>query len=378
MENIILRRVQRPPEPTSAGYVPRNRGKLLVLCGGQGVEGGKEIYPLPFNPLTNSTSIFISGLNDSTMSYYPFGLNAYSGPGLVYSARTQRIFPQHGTAHIDDLDICFHDRLHALAVLSIVLAYGPKCTLEEMYPHLRQRRVETHFGKTLHNSPYWDSNLNLPFVGILVYCKSSALDLESPKRVQATPVDTGSKCHNHLVWFSGDSEFGVRLQIGCENLHQPSCFFNPPFPHIDLFFNPSWSLYTSNEDISRHAALIEGLDHLVYPFYKVALSDISYDGMYGIDFNPPDNVEQELELDRQWQTVVMRLSPPGVAHGLLLRKAMADWIEQEKPPPVHPTEIRTSISPSSAVELNTTSALANYATEAAIDTLDQKRQLLIT
>nr|CAD7437548.1 unnamed protein product [Timema bartmani] len=39
----------------------------------------------------------------------------------------------------------------------------------------------------------------------------------------------------------------------------------------------------------------------------------------------------------------------------------------EKPPPVHPTEIRTSISPSSAVELNTTSALANYATEAADD-----------
>nr|CAD7438805.1 unnamed protein product [Timema bartmani] len=33
------------------------------------------------------------------------------------------------------------------------------------------------------------------------------------------------------------------------------------------------------------------------------------------------------------------------------------------PPTVHP-KIRTSISPSSAVELNTTSALANYATEA--------------
>nr|CAD7202919.1 unnamed protein product [Timema douglasi] len=31
---------------------------------------------------------------------------------------------------------------------------------------------------------------------------------------------------------------------------------------------------------------------------------------------------------------------------------------------IHPTEIRISISPSSAVELNTTSALANYATEA--------------
>nr|CAD7410560.1 unnamed protein product [Timema poppensis] len=34
------------------------------------------------------------------------------------------------------------------------------------------------------------------------------------------------------------------------------------------------------------------------------------------------------------------------------------------PPPVHPTEIRTLIFPSSAVKLNTTSALANYATEA--------------
>nr|CAD7444562.1 unnamed protein product [Timema bartmani] len=42
----------------------------------------------------------------------------------------------------------------------------------------------------------------------------------------------------------------------------------------------------------------------------------------------------------------------------------------EKPPPVHPTEIRTSISPSSAVELNTTSALANYATEAGLNLID--------
>nr|CAD7428962.1 unnamed protein product [Timema monikensis] len=42
-----------------------------------------------------------------------------------------------------------------------------------------------------------------------------------------------------------------------------------------------------------------------------------------------------------------------------------DTDKMEKLPPVHPTEIRTSISPSSAVELNTTSALANYATEAA-------------
>nr|CAD7442332.1 unnamed protein product [Timema bartmani] len=48
------------------------------------------------------------------------------------------------------------------------------------------------------------------------------------------------------------------------------------------------------------------------------------------------------------------------------------WRESGKPsrsrppPPVHPTEIRNLISPSSAVEFNTTSALANYATEAGI------------
>nr|CAD7410499.1 unnamed protein product [Timema cristinae] len=36
---------------------------------------------------------------------------------------------------------------------------------------------------------------------------------------------------------------------------------------------------------------------------------------------------------------------------------------EEKPPPVNPTEIRTSISSSSAVGLNTTSMSANYATE---------------
>nr|CAD7461275.1 unnamed protein product [Timema tahoe] len=39
---------------------------------------------------------------------------------------------------------------------------------------------------------------------------------------------------------------------------------------------------------------------------------------------------------------------------------------REKPLPVHPTEIQTSISPSLAVELNTTSALVNYATEAEL------------
>nr|CAD7606517.1 unnamed protein product [Timema genevievae] len=54
------------------------------------------------------------------------------------------------------------------------------------------------------------------------------------------------------------------------------------------------------------------------------------------------------------------------------------WRKSGKPfrkKKVHPTEIQTSISPSSAVELNTSSALANYATEAGIIPLDQQAVL---
>nr|CAD7193629.1 unnamed protein product [Timema douglasi] len=57
--------------------------------------------------------------------------------------------------------------------------------------------------------------------------------------------------------------------------------------------------------------------------------------------------------------------------------AKQELLDKEKPPPVHPTEIRTSISPSSAVELNTTSALANYTTE-AVDSLAQHETCALT
>nr|CAD7592685.1 unnamed protein product [Timema genevievae] len=45
---------------------------------------------------------------------------------------------------------------------------------------------------------------------------------------------------------------------------------------------------------------------------------------------------------------------------------------------IHPTEIRTSISPSSVVELNTTSALANYATEAEKEKVEVLQVLVPT
>nr|CAD7425472.1 unnamed protein product [Timema monikensis] len=52
-------------------------------------------------------------------------------------------------------------------------------------------------------------------------------------------------------------------------------------------------------------------------------------------------------------------------------------VYKEKPLRVHPTEIRTSISQSSAVGLNTTSALANYATESSNHFPDEQRSELL-
>nr|CAD7394636.1 unnamed protein product [Timema cristinae] len=59
-----------------------------------------------------------------------------------------------------------------------------------------------------------------------------------------------------------------------------------------------------------------------------------------------------------------RLTPMQLVVHECLNSEHLSYPGAEKTPPVHPTEIRTSISPSSAVKLNTTSALVNYATEA--------------
>nr|CAD7424441.1 unnamed protein product [Timema monikensis] len=67
---------------------------------------------------------------------------------------------------------------------------------------------------------------------------------------------------------------------------------------------------------------------------------------------------------------------PIIGSLVLTRVWPQDTAIREKPPQVHPTEIRTSISPSSAVELNTTSALANYATEAGHGQAVQRARLL--
>nr|CAD7394577.1 unnamed protein product [Timema cristinae] len=79
---------------------------------------------------------------------------------------------------------------------------------------------------------------------------------------------------------------------------------------------------------------------------------MSVDRECGFTGNPIDKCERGI---LRWFGDVERMSVDPVMEQI--------YEGRENPPPVHPTEIRTSISSSSAVELNTTSALANYATE---------------
>ncbi|CAG2061281.1 unnamed protein product, partial [Timema podura] len=88
----------------------------------------------------------------------------------------------------------------------------------------------------------------------------------------------------------------------------------------------------------------------------------------------PETLLMRFHFHINWPCDVVVSAPSYESNGPRFDSRLVPWIilpkgespqtvTKEKPPPVHPIEIRTFISPSSAVDLNTTSALANYATE---------------
>nr|CAD7393869.1 unnamed protein product [Timema cristinae] len=86
---------------------------------------------------------------------------------------------------------------------------------------------------------------------------------------------------------------------------------------------------------------------------------------------PPSFIFKTTPLNGNCRQTVLIMAP-------VQMQAREEWkAVLERPPPDHPTEIRTSISPCSAVGLNTTSALANYATEAGNDLADAFRDARI-
>nr|CAD7257046.1 unnamed protein product [Timema shepardi] len=124
--------------------------------------------------------------------------------------------------------------------------------------------------------------------------------------------------------------------------------------------------------LSMAAVYLDGPSFMVVVFFDaaqkfflqcwVAVARMVLEVCYKALFNALTRRDHEHKENRRLIEKHQRIE--SITQSMREQGADQEQLTEEKPPPVHPTEIRTSISPSSAVELNTTSALANYATEA--------------
>nr|CAD7196327.1 unnamed protein product [Timema douglasi] len=191
------------------------------------------------------------------------------------------------------------------------------------------------------STPDRDLNLDLPVIGSLVYCESSALDHAATKWI--SPFVRCIRLFVILVLLSAD----IPTQV-------------PPL-------TPGTNKKMT-EALKASFASWEK-EQLRLNIVKVAVPETR--GVHACQLSPPHDClhagnsthhllrahtahrPQPDTCFPEPTTEVNPHLPGGIVENHL-----------GTPPPVSPTEIRTSISPSSAVELNTTSALANYATEA--------------
>nr|CAD7404573.1 unnamed protein product [Timema cristinae] len=304
-----------------------------------------------------------------TTSYYPFGLYALStnyanelGIGKVELEevnpylRGGRVENHLGKTTPSSTD---RDSNLDLPVLSSRAQHDPttpprRVELEEVNPHWRGGRVENHLGKTTPSSPDRDSNLDLPVLSSRARHEKCVSQLRHRGGIDTT--QHALKRGVLRVGLGGDPKGGEKPIRGagdlCREQHpalsvgyrRPQCpdmgegwpGFDPSFWMVRSIYSDtkinSTTKYLDRMRVSRVKGTVS-----YYPFGLYALST-SYVNRLGIGKVELEEVNPHLRGGR----VENHLG---------------------KTTPVHPTEIRTSISPSSAVELNT-SALANYATEA--------------
>nr|CAD7423126.1 unnamed protein product [Timema monikensis] len=126
---------------------------------------------------------------------------------------------------------------------------------------------------------------------------------------------------------------------------------------ILIVYVPEYNEFYEESD-SRH--LVELYD--IVPPERPVIYDAKRRDMTKIlePYNEGSDVNLICEVKGVHPTKIRTSISPSSAEELNTTSALANYATEA----VHPTEIRTSISPSSAVELNTTSGLANYATEA--------------
>nr|CAD7428629.1 unnamed protein product [Timema monikensis] len=240
----------------------------------------------------------------------------------------------------------------------------------EVYLEFRGGGVENNIFKTTLGTLDRDSNLNLPVIGSLVYCVSSAIDIVATEAAYGT---TDWKKHG----------------IHFDRLYCNWAGSNPDLPVFGSLIQHETSLLdhvvTEAERMERERERENFIWLLRILLRMMRKSDIRHCSW----FSSPLFVTQQKPIDynRIYYNFTMLGHSRETLTSTLVRETTITITTQQKEEindqqyhqelkQVHPTEIRTLIFPSSAVELNTTGALANYATEKHLPPyLYEKQQL---
>nr|CAD7403469.1 unnamed protein product [Timema cristinae] len=201
-----------------------------------------------------------------------------------------------------------------------------KVELEEVTPHLRGGRVENHLGKTTPVHPTEIRTSISPYSAVEFNTTSALANYATEAGfilIKITPNTNGRNLNPDFTDKPNERDVAV-------NLKRTGCRFNEPTCG-------NKSIEGTHQCQIPHRKLRDRMSrHILFKFHEV----------------------QEL---LRLPASVAACSKASLSQ---YRLAADDGEYGNLAVTSHPTEIRTSVSPSSAVELNTTSALANYATEA--------------
>nr|CAD7263756.1 unnamed protein product [Timema shepardi] len=262
----------------------------------------------------------------------------------------------------------------------------------KLNPHLRGGRVENHLGKTTLSSPDRDSNLDFPILGGRAQHDKRVnqlrhrggdgfLDCLSSHWAEQSPHAIVARNHQErfaVNYFSSHPqayEKDTKIFVWNCALHSAS----------DVVFDCCAHAYIGERGRRRDCQVERALllsqcrlwrdVHTSYPLIRCFLMKINYSSPVAslvlTDSSQLTSDSQHLGVTGPLKTGEIWVRIP-VGSNEVLNGHIAICLATSRytaalPEPGRDIEIcpiRTSISPSSAVELNTTSALANYATEA--------------
>nr|CAD7431069.1 unnamed protein product [Timema monikensis] len=208
-----------------------------------------------------------------------------------------------------------------------------KVELEEVNPHLRGRRVENHLGKTTPVHPTEIRTSISPSSAVELNTTSMLANYATEAGKSLLCCETAKQALSDIIRNSGGTgERTYALRLTNHLGYMPTC--------------------------GNHRLHIELLLWIPQPL-------ATYEQFYAT-VHTNDIVLKANNLDKAYTRTIFTLSnSEHVTVSALRVPPTPEFLPHpsQQLAKVHPTEIRTSISQSSAVKLNTTSALANYATE---------------